>query len=360
MKHRIRVRRYRPGDEKGINDLFGREFAAERDLAVWNWKYMLNPAGKATMWVIEHEGSIIGHLAVNRASVQFGARRAAAAQAVDIMVDRRYRKGIAGGRMAADLASEKNHKTLRQEGLEFLFGYPVEKFLRLTKKVLKYTEVCHIRQLVKPLRFQSIVSRRTDSRLMTELAGIVDRLFGMFGRRKSRRARNSDFVLRSVARFDSRVDDLWREFVRCANPIAIARDHRYLNWRYFDHPGERYAAYQAEKDNRIAGYVVVAVRDHEGVRRGYVVDFLARPGERKTSRGLIEAAVAHCSREGAATVACWTLPHFYFLPVLRRCGFVARPSEFRLVCRDLTGGSDFEDIMTARRWYVTMGDSDGI
>lgn len=65
MKPKFSSRRYEPGDETAINDLYRHVTGRCRSEAAWRWQWMENPAGSSEMWVIEIEehgaSRIVGH-----------------------------------------------------------------------------------------------------------------------------------------------------------------------------------------------------------------------------------------------------------------------------------------------------------
>jgi hypothetical protein len=64
----MKIRPYNPGDEKQILEMDWLLFPDpwnKRNIDNWRWKYSgNNPAGKAIIYVMEHEGKIIVHFAV--------------------------------------------------------------------------------------------------------------------------------------------------------------------------------------------------------------------------------------------------------------------------------------------------------
>ena len=132
-------------------------------------------------------------------------------------------------------------------------------------------------------------------------------------------AARADWTIRTVTRFDERVDDFFREAATAFDFIQV-RDATYLNWRYCDPRSGPFAVRVAEQDGRILGYCVLLTFD----RRPAIADLLALPGRIDVVRSLVEDAVAEFRRRGAASVIIHTVRRHPYNDVLRRSGFLDR------------------------------------
>ena len=158
--------------------------------------------------------------------------------------------------------------------------------------------------------------------------------------------------------FDDRADGLW-ERARRATKAMVVRDHRYLNWRYCERPDATYLLYGVERGSELAGFLVARFGTHQGMRWGYLVDFMAAENASDVLSSLVEEALNEFRRGGVAAVSCYatdpavlrTLFRHGFFPAPRR-----HPVHFnRFIRRER---SDLRKFATLRQWYVTMGDGD--
>lgn len=353
------IRRYKEGDEIGINSLYHEIFGQSRDLKTWTWKHKENPAGMATIWVAESsKGEIIGNLSITRIKFQLGEKTLLSGQAVDIMVKQEFRK-LGKRRVVLDLCSEKNHSVLWRQGFHFLFGFPIKFFYRLTVKMLGYTMVGNVPLMVKPIRLSPLVQAHAGSKIFVPFTRVVDRLLRVVLMKKHQRT--GPLNISRVDFFDSRLDELWRDFASSHQPISVVRDSSYLNWRFAWHPNFQYALYVAEERQKVVGYIVLRVRQEGIRRRGYITDILASPGKEKlVLHQLLSTAIVHCLKEGAESVVGWAFPHMPLYAIMKRKRFFAREGEIRLVARDLSGDIASEFLLNPKNWYVAIGDSDGI
>ena len=103
--------------------------------------------------------------------------------------------------------------------------------------------------------------------------------------------------------FDRRFDDLWTE-ARGSYACITRRDAAVLNWRYLDRPETHYHTLIHEDADRLRGYVVLSVIEKRGIRRGRIVDLLARRDDDDTRRDLVIGALRAMRACGADRVDC--------------------------------------------------------
>jgi GNAT superfamily N-acetyltransferase len=158
-------------------------------------------------------------------------------------------------------------------------------------------------------------------------------------------------AVREVRRFDTAFDDLVQRANRwdgfwCPHSAA------FLNWRYLDHPMHTYVALAAEHRGDLAGCLVVRVEQ----RRALLMEMLVPPEMPRVTATLLQHAIqlardAGCTRFDALAAPRW--PHW---PVLRRAGFVRRPSKLFMYA----GEAHEPDICHFDRWQISPGDVDNL
>ena len=186
-------------------------------------------------------------------------------------------------------------------------------------------------------------------------ASAAVRIAGTPFRRARSRANGSVVRLNS---FDDRADALW-ERARRPTRAMVVRDHHDLNWRYCKRPDAIYLSYGVERGSELAGFLVAREATLQGMRWGYLADFIAAENDRDVLSALIEEALDEFRRRGVAGVSCYAtdpvtrrvLFRHGFFPVPRR-----RPIHFNRFIR--AERPDLRQFATVRQWSVTMGDGD--
>lgn len=349
----LTLRRYEPGDEPAVIDLWNALFPTPTTRAHRAWKFTRNPEGPAAMAVACHGGRVVGHLGFNPVRVLVDGRVVRAGQAVDAMVDTRT-WGLAAGLVMTRLWRFLESSLTDSERLAFVFGFPTAQFQPLTERILSGHDVGPVSQVAKVLdpgyalwhllrgrpgwqaRLRRLVARRgTPSP----------------GRPPTDRGQPSVTRLRE---FDGRFDRLWEDIAPGLG-AAVVRDRRYLDWRYAD---PAYVVYAITEPARAHGAIVLRTLPWEGWRVGHVADLWARDEE--TARRLVRAAVTHFRQERVGVIRGWLLEHSPLYPALRGAGFRPRPALYRLMIRELPRVWAWPFLQERRHWHLALGDSDGI
>lgn len=139
----------------------------------------------------------------------------------------------------------------------------------------------------------------------------------------------------------------------------IIRDRQYLNWRYCQRPDQTYTLYGVERGSELEGFLVARITTFQGVRWGYIIDFLAPEKERGVLSSLIAAALEDFRRSEAAAVTCYATD-----PAARgalfRAGFLPAPQRepIRFMRRMQGTREDLAKFSALKLWYLTAGDGD--
>ena len=147
--------------------------------------------------------------------------------------------------------------------------------------------------------------------------------------------------------------------VKHKTPIMVARTPRYLQWRYFDCPNIKYSMFVAEKDELLAGFMVVRFRREKDFTRCTLIDFLSTEmnslDEHEVMRDLIRHCLNYAAESGADIVDGW-IPHQYAND-FKSVGFRSRGTNLGWV---VYSSVPQRSVYTNRaNYYLTMGDSDG-
>ncbi len=187
--------------------------------------------------------------------------------------------------------------------------------------------------------------------------------FSLQGSLRQRRVRRRYWAIRTVDRFDERVDALVEESARAEFDYLPGRNHQFLNWRYFDRRTGPAIGLVAEDGDQLLGYAVLRPIK----MRGHIADVLARPGRADVARSLIDQGLRRLRLDGLAGVECTLPQHHPYIGALRSAGFVRLPERSRVMALKFSVskrlGSDVDLAFLAdphARMHVTMGDSDMI
>jgi len=322
------IRRYRPGDEAEILDLFRRVFGVDRSLEHWRWKFQQNPTGQCFMRLAETpSGELVGQYAGLPVHMAWGAKTLVFTQIIDVMVDPRFRLGLKRPGLFSALANRYIGDYGGLGKVSGGYGFPTPPALRIGQRVAGYTPLHPVIGLVRDLS-------RGDHRRPPWGARL--------------------FRVEEVDRYGGEIDGLW-ERMRPALAVAIVRNARYLNWRYADCPDIRYHRFAAfhRLTGAPAGVAILRLRVR-GERVAVLVDWLA------SSRAVASAMVARCegiAREaGMDRLEAWFPPYTLPCRFFQELGFRPEATIYEFVALPTSPEVSLE--WAKDRWYYTMGDSD--
>jgi GNAT superfamily N-acetyltransferase len=360
------VRIYKEGDERGILELM-KLSGIERTDEHWFWEYKNNPFGHL-IGVAEHNGQIVGHMALIPIYMKIGEEAIIGSQAVDLVVHPKFRRQgmfLAIGKMLT--------KEAGKEGIDITYGFPNEP---AHSGHLKYGwfDVCKVPLLVKPINMNKMVnfldrykmirflnrykiSRNIIKLILTIILATISFFSRIFNRIEDNdNLRNVE--IRTIESFDDRIDDFWKKVSRNYTMIVI-RDKKYLNWRYFEKPNVKYTVLLAEKNERILGYIVLRSRNEKKLRLGYIVDLFASSDKKVIIQALVLKAIKHFREQNVDIIICMMLKNSPFYRILRYNGFISVRSN-KFIARVNSSERSETSFKDQTKWYITMGDSDHI
>jgi len=326
----LTLRPYRPGDEEGIFALFQTAYGKERSPAYWRWKFCENPAGLQIMLAVTEAGEVVGQYAGVPAWAAKGGRRYLLSQAVESMVEPRFRRGLKNPGLQVTLVRRFYEEYMGPEAGAMAYGFPIPVYCRL----LVRTGVCTVLHRVVQLERELTGDARDPGRRLAALR----------------------YRIEQVSRFPAAVDGLWR---RCQQelPLAIIRDARYLNWRYADCPEATYTRLLATDrwTGQIAGAAVLRL-GVEGRPVALLVDWLVPARGRSLTGALLQHCHALAVASGQSRIEAWFpkwAPQFQFLQAR---GYQPSPTQYEIVVESFH--PELSRDWVQGHWYYTMGDSD--
>ena len=320
----MKIRPYIPGDEQQIMEMDWLLFPDpwnKRNLDNWRWKHDgNNPAGKAIIYVMEHDGKIIVHFAVVPYRLRVFGEDVLGSHSIGSMVLPEFQ-----GKGLIKFVADKQFEEVKMKGIAFSYGFPNVLAYDLHKKLMGYNDVVMI----------STMEKRTDSD----------------NRKKS--AAGLKFV--PIKRFDHSADELWLQ-VRDDHQISVIRDAAFLNWRYLERPDQKYYAFGALEGNSLAGYVVLKLYKDGEILKGHIIDILSWPGRKDVAQFLIEESENYFVEHETYIESAWVTGSRLYNEILSAKGF--QPQRPRpLICRLNFEKDRFQRVLDGENWYFTMGDT---
>jgi GNAT superfamily N-acetyltransferase len=340
--------------DKDVRDAYERLLPEQSDLVAsgkLDWKFDHSPGGRGVVAVAVEDAEpqlIMGMIGYAPAALKVGHSRLLAFQAMDTIVH----PDLRGRGLFTNLGNTFYAESPRL-GAKILYGFPNDNAAPGWFNKLQWARLGTPPFLIKPLRMEYFAKR-------------IDKNLGRFFRLPltllSRGAASDDIV--RVDAFDSRVDELWTTFSRDIG-CAVDRNHKFLNWRLFEHPTEKYITHAIFRpEGSLAGFVSTVTADKHGGRVGYIMEAMAMPDARNDLHRLLSNAVTEMYQDGADVVLAWAAPWAPNYRAYRRAGFLPLPETLRPIHLYFGGrslDSELSPVMTSQdSWYLSYLDSDTV
>lgn len=325
---RFTIRRYRPGDEKAILELFARSFHTTRPIDHWRWKYEDDPYGRERISVaFDDSGALVGHYAGYPVAFHLGGADVLANQIGDTMTDLSVRHIGRGATSVLGRTALHFYENFCQGQVAFNYGFNVSNIQKFSLRFLRSTRV------------ESVAYRRRDLR--------VDPLRRLTRLERYARGIRLQLVSETTAEWDAL-------FARVAghHDFLVRRDARYVSWRYLARPDVAYVVVALRRWSHLAGWLVFRMRDDVMT----IGDLLLDPGQ----SDILEPALRHLAMVyGAGAIEMWCPPRPRWLAEVvtsLRLECQPEPQDLSVMCVPFLDGD--APARMRESLYYTMGDGD--
>jgi hypothetical protein len=322
----VETRPYRSGDETAILELFAKSFPhAPRSLEHFNWKFRGNPAGNERISLTFEGERLVAHYAGYPVIFDEDGRELVAQQIGDTMTDPSVRHIGRGASSMLGRTALHFYEQFCEREVAFNYGFNVANIQKFSLRFLRSDRV------------EPVTYRVRDARTIRPIS------------RSERLLRG--YRLRIVKSAGTELD-LFYARVRGAYEFLARRDARYIRWRYLEHPQSPYVIVAIHKWHRLAGWIVLRIRDN----RLMIGDALFDPFHLDA----FEVALRHIvPGYPVDLVEAWFPPRpLWFDDALNHAGFETRPEpqDLSLMSVPFTMADATERMR--RDLYYTWGDSD--
>lgn len=354
-RFKVGITRYTPADADELAAFQLRTFEAgsrQVDAARAAWLFDRNPCrtddATRDMWVCRRDGDIVGQQAEIPFDLHVDGQTRRAAWTIDLMVDDAWRlRGVGPALMATQLETRTISAALNLSDK----GYAA-----YAKS--GWTDLGIVPVYLRPLDLGRATGIGSVPARVARVASVAGPVLRAVDSAAAGALRAAGARLVPVARFDERVDDVWRA-ARPDYPIASFRDLTAVAWRIDERPDrDLLTRFYLVVRGKAAGYAVLRRSGSAGAPTVVVVDYLAPV--RWVAPLLVAAGVA-ARRDGAVAMSVKTRNRRADR-YLRAAGFIRREQGADDPIRFMVHCSDSEDVYglvtDPNRWFVTSADSD--
>ncbi|HEY6064897.1 MAG TPA: GNAT family N-acetyltransferase, partial [Thermoanaerobaculia bacterium] len=241
-------------DAPGIRALFSRAFGKEMTAEEWEWKFEKNPDGWFGVVAVA-DGEIVGNYAGWGQTFLLDGKEQLLYSVGDVSTDPSVRKLGAGGGVFRRM-TDVFYDAVFARGVPFCFGFPGERHLAVSHRVVGSRTLFPIRQKIVPC--DAFPPAPPD-------------------------ASAGDSVSASF-------DEFWIEASRALTHAPV-RDRARVDWRFHARPNRYYRMIWRERDGKILGWTVLSVHGEQAL----VADFLGLQPDGSDLLPLFAAAAAEAA-----------------------------------------------------------------
>jgi hypothetical protein len=251
----LTFRKYKEDDRDSILILYQKTFGKSIDRGLWEWKFLLNPAGKIFIYLAFDGSKCVGQYAMLPMSLCYHGDSLQTLVALDNMIHPDYqRKGI-----LTDL--EKIFIQNRPEEIPYYTFLNENSFHAYTSK-FGWIFLGQLKIYLKPISLYSLIKR---NKIWKVLSPALTFFRWIYSKKITIKACSFD-------KFDEDIELLWEKNMKTCG-ISFNRSKEYLNWRFNKSP-IHYEKYKIKKNNRILGFVVLRIQEIFRFKICWVMDLL--------------------------------------------------------------------------------------
>jgi Acetyltransferase (GNAT) domain len=310
-------RPYRPGDERGILDLYREVFRLDLTPEYWRWAFQNSPDGPAIIAVIEQSHRIVGHYEVTPKSFWIDGMRSSAGYAGGTMLAPQVRNVSTFVEMA-----KLAYQMCRERQFSWLYCCPNATALPIRTKLLQWQPLADIAEWEGP-------PPRTETR---------------------------ETQVHAWERWpDSLTFTEHAPAIRGA--VRSQRSPAWVQWRYFDRPGGEYVLHTLDDGRQVAGFAVTKRYNRDGTMYGHIIDWQLPESHAAHAASLLNSAFSQMREWDAQRVSCWADGDIQLQQALLQAGLSPSGRKSHL-CYYVLSGNDGSFLEHRAAWQIGMADCD--
>ena len=313
----ISIKDYSPKYKRQILNLFEKTFNKKMTKEFWEWRFEKNPYGNPLIKLAFVNQKLVANYLLHPIELRMGFKPIRGLFSMTTMTDPEF----AGKGIMSNLAKEVYDLGKRKD-YDIIFGF--------SNKNSRY-------MFTQKLGFKELET-------MNEICLGINN--------------NTDFISNckciEIENFDEDYSQFYSLEQKRMYKIIIPRTKEHLQWRYTNHPQNKYHCYKITKDNDLKGFFVL--KNYEGIK-SHIVDYFMI-NEDIYYEAMIATATSFCKKFKIPELTLWvnnSLPMFKFL---LKIGFRKNPIMTFFIAKILNENKIDKTFFDFNNWYVTMGDSD--
>jgi len=325
----------------------------------YRWKIQNNPVQTGLFHVADDKGLIVGMTTATPKHLIIKQKLKKGAEICDAFVHPNYQ----GQGIFPALVNALREKALEDE-LEFIYATPIDNSNSLYsfEKKCNFLKIpsANVYNLVRPFNITKIIQKKLRlSFIPAFVFSIIDPLaalmYEIFYPVKSSHKAENGLHFSLVPCFTEDTYKLCKK-VSANYDCIVERSRQYLDWRFIKNP-DNYSIWLAQDNRETLGYMVLKLGTWQGLKVGYIVDFLTDEGRPDVFTRLILHALFLFHKDKVDMVSVWVVKDSFYYNILKPFGF----RQYKKVCPVCYSNAIGQQVIGHQlKWHFTMADSDNI
>lgn len=210
---------------------------------------------------------------------------------------------------------------------------------------------------VKPILITNILKRRIKVGILAQAANSV---YSAYMKYKLSSQTDKDINFEILNHVPEYIQECWDKYKDKYN-VLLARDYKYLNYRYNQRPDVNYVTVLMRYKSEIAGFAILHNSFANGSKMTSSVEFFTDPTNESFIKALANGVSRYCYENGLEYVVIGTGLYGSYKKVLLENGFMITrkpPKNNMMIANVLSDRLTMDEIDGHEKWHITQGDGE--
>tara|TARA_B110000495_G_C23018975_1_gene604108 strand:+ start:114 stop:1163 length:1050 start_codon:yes stop_codon:yes gene_type:complete len=317
------------------------------DPLYFDWQYRDNPNGKALVLLARDDltNLIVGTNTIVPMKLIVDDEIITSSLACNVQVHPDYRKK----RIFSKLLSSMPNKALASN-IKSLFAIPNDNSFHAFINEGS-VEITHLPLLIKPIKLSKYFGNPLKQILKP---------FDIFWKNNN--------IFSGIDEFYDNFDDSFENLAKKTSKRVLVMNSRkkeFLNWRYKNHPTQKYQILTLKENNELIGYIITKIHYIEKKKIGVILDYMVDSDykDEKKLKNLIHKSITNFWNNDVSIVIATSRNGLLENKLLRSCGFFTPPSFLKPVSLHFIVHTFNDNVKHAKlkkfdNWFFVFGDYD--
>ena len=171
-----------------------------------------------------------------------------------------------------------------------------------------------------------------------------------------------------IEEFNGNFDDSFEYLAKkTSERVSVLNNRRkeFLNWRYKNHPTEKYKIFTLKTNNELIGYIITKIHHVEKKKIGVILDYMVNSNHKNKTqlKNLIHKAISNLWEHDVSVAIVTSRNGLLENQLLRSCGFFTAPSflkpvSLHFIVQIFDNDKKYTRLKKFDNWFFVFGDYD--